>query len=96
MGEGISTDKWRETVNGGTVNRGLTVFGKIYIMRFDLTTPMIDGYQINTVIYTDGSCSEVTKGSGLVSVVTTGPAAKPVVIGTIMKKGVNTPIQGFH
>ena len=51
---------------------------------------MIDGYQVNTVTYTDGSCSEGTKGNGLVSVVTTGAAAKPVVIETIVKKGVNT------
>ena len=64
--------------------------GKNYIIRFDLTTSMIDGCQVNTVIYTDGSCSEGTKGSGLVSVVTNGTAAKSVVIEIITKKGVNT------
>ena len=48
---------------------------------------MIDGYQVNTVIYTDGSCKGGTEEGGAAAVITTGTAANPVVLETIMKKG---------
>ena len=48
---------------------------------------MIDRYQVNTVIYTDGSCTGGTTDGGAAAVITTGTAANPVVIEAILKKG---------
>ena len=48
---------------------------------------MIDEYQINTIIYTNGSCTGGIADGGAAAVVTTGTAANPVVIETVMKKG---------
>ena len=48
---------------------------------------MIDRYEVHTVIYTDGSCKGGTEEGGAAAVITTGTAANPVVIETIMKKG---------
>ncbi len=51
------------------------------------TIRMIDQYEIDTTIYTDGSCSGGTAQGGSAAVITTGTAANPVVLETIRKKG---------
>jgi len=48
---------------------------------------LLDSYGIDTVIYTDGSCSEGTMKGGSAAVITTGSARNPVVLETIQKKG---------
>jgi ribonuclease HI len=48
---------------------------------------LIDSYEIDTTIYTDGSCSEGTKDGGSAAVITTGSARNPVVLETIQKRG---------
>ena len=48
---------------------------------------LIDKYEIDTTIYTDGSCSEGTMEGGSAAVITTGSARYPVVLETLQKKG---------
>ena len=48
---------------------------------------MIDDYQVDTVLYTDGSCKGGMEDGGSAVVVTTGTASNPVVLEIIKKKG---------
>jgi ribonuclease HI len=48
---------------------------------------MIDSYEVDIVLYTDGSCKGGMEEGGAAVVVTTGTASNPVVLETIQKKG---------
>ena len=48
---------------------------------------MIDSYEVNIVLYTDGLCKGGMEDGGSAVVVTTGLASNPVVLETIQKKG---------
>ena len=48
---------------------------------------IIDDYQVDTVLYTDGSCKGGMEDGGSAVVVTTGTASNPVVLEIIKKKG---------
>ena len=48
---------------------------------------LIDHHNIDTTIYTDGSCTAGTEDGGSAAVITTGSARYPVVLETIQKKG---------
>ena len=47
----------------------------------------LDSYDINTTIYTDGSCDSGVSDGGSAVIITTGTARNPVEIERIMKKG---------
>ena len=47
----------------------------------------IDSYEVDIVIYTDGSCKGGMEDGGSAVVITTGTASNPVVLETIQKKG---------
>ena len=47
----------------------------------------LDSYDINTTIYTDGSCTSGISDGGSAVIITTGTARNPVEIERIMKKG---------
>ena len=47
----------------------------------------IDGYEKDTVIYTDGSCKDGTENGGAAAVITTGSARYPVELEVLQKKG---------
>ena len=47
----------------------------------------LDSYDINTTIYTDGSCTSGISDGGPAVIITTGTARNPVEIERIMKKG---------
>ena len=47
----------------------------------------LDSYDINTTIYTDGSCDSGISDGGSAVIITTGTARNPVEIERIMKKG---------
>ena len=47
----------------------------------------LDSYNINTTIYTDGSCDSGISDGGSAVIITTGTARNPVEIERIMKKG---------
>ena len=48
---------------------------------------MIDSYEVNIVLYTDGSCKGGMEDGGSAVVVTTGLASNPVALEKIQKKG---------
>ena len=48
---------------------------------------MIDEHQVDTVLYTDGSCKGGSEDGGSVVVITTGTASNPAVLEVIKKKG---------
>ena len=48
---------------------------------------MIDEHQVDTVLYTDGSCKGGSEDGGSAVVITTGTASNPVVLEVIKKKG---------
>ena len=48
---------------------------------------VIDNYDVDTVIYTDGSCKDGTEDGGAAAVITTGTARYPVVLETLQRKG---------
>ena len=48
---------------------------------------MIDSYEVEIVLYTDGSCKGGMEDGGSAVIVTTGLASNPVVLETIQKKG---------
>ncbi len=56
-------------------------------LRVEKCVRILDEYQIETTIYTDGSCTAGTDNGGSAAVVTTGTARNPVVIESIAKKG---------
>ena len=56
-------------------------------MRVEKCVRILDDYQTDTTIYTDGSCTAGTDDGGSAAVVTTGSARNPVVIERIVKKG---------
>jgi ribonuclease HI len=47
----------------------------------------IDSYDVDTVIYTDGSCKGGTEEGGAAAIITTGSARNPIVLETLQKKG---------
>ena len=47
----------------------------------------IDGYEKDTVIYTDGSCKDGTQNGGAAAVITTGSARCPIELEVLQKKG---------
>ena len=47
----------------------------------------IDGYEKDTVIYTDGSCKDGTENGGAAAVITTGSARNPIELEVLLKKG---------
>ena len=47
----------------------------------------IDSYDVDTVIYTDGSCAGGIEEGGAAAIVTTGTARTPVVLETLQKRG---------
>ena len=50
----------------------------------------LDSYDINTTIYTDGSCDSGVSDGGSAVIITTGTGRNPVEIERIMKKGGNS------
>ena len=47
----------------------------------------IDNYDVDTVLYTDGSCKGGTEDGGAAVIVSTGSARSPVILETLLEKG---------